>query len=1146
MNKSSTTPPITQAQREQQRASSPKQSVWVSASAGTGKTKVLTDRVLSLLLTGVPPHKILCLTFTRAAAAEMANRINQSLSRWAVADDLALLDDLADLNYPVSKHQMVLKARRLFRAVLETPGGMKIQTIHSFCESLLSRFPLEAGLPPYFSVLDETEVREGYLEARMQVFTKAAVGKNRLSIALLQLAAYAGEDRFSELMEILSNYRSRFERVFSRFGGGDGAASEAYKRMGVSEKDTEAGLISEACSSSDLELEGLRLSAKELNVSPSQTDRRRGMEILGWLEKGNEDRITDFDSYKGIFLTAKDTIRISICSKKFGDKYPEYRQVISDEASRIYQIIGKLNSLKTAQATAAMLVVGEAMNQAYTTWKQKKGRLDYNDLVLHARRLLESDRGASWALFKLDGGIDHILIDEAQDTNPDQWAVIGPLVEEFFSGSGARNLNRTVFAVGDPKQSIYSFQQADPAAFESMRVFWREKVRGAGRQWDDVSLDVSFRSAEPILELVDKVFSNPSASDGVVQESGIRHIPYRIGCGGCVEVWPLAERQRDTEDPPWTLPVKMRNDPQPSVRLAKVIAAQVRQWIEDKDILESQGRPIRPSDILVLVQRRTAFVTQLVRELKAIEVPVSGVDRMKLKTQLPVQDLLALGSFLLLPEDNFTLATVLKGPLFGLDDDDLFFLTRDLRGRSLWWSLQKNRDRNIKFADTVAQLEELRALTDVVSPFELYGHVLTNCEGLKKIIGRLGYDARDPIEEFMTRALLFENGHPASLQSFVNSIFSDSGDVKRDLDEGKRDEVRIMTIHGAKGLQAPIVFLPDTLSEPRIRTNILWMKDDFPLWAPFVENAVGVAAKARVASLQKQEQEYRRLLYVALTRAQDRLYVSGWETGRKSREGNWYELIRKSVKGSECVMDLSALSSAGWLGLGYRLETEHRVESGSGEYANLLMDQAAIPPGWAFEPAPAENPVATPLVPSHSEEAPATMSPFSPSGKPDFGRGLIIHELLQFLPEVDPGLRQKTAEFLLAKRMPNLNSSDLNGVISEVMKIFSDPVFSDVFSPGSRTEVPLTGRVGERNISGRIDRLCVGQKQILVVDYKSSRLPPIDSSAVPTVYLRQMAAYRVLLRKIWKNKEVHCALLWTVVPSLMFLPDECLVQFEPD
>ncbi|MBB42725.1 MAG: double-strand break repair helicase AddA [Rhodospirillaceae bacterium] len=1139
-------PVLEEAQCAQDRASDPHYSVWVGASAGTGKTKVLTDRVLSLLLEGTPPHKILCLTFTRASAAEMSNRINRILSQWAISTDNFLCNEIEKLVGDTVNFETLKRARGLFRNVLETPGGMKIQTLHSFCESLLARFPLEAGIAPHFTVMDEREAKEAYSEAQTKILSAAVSGNEALSEAIECLAYYLDNQRFSDIMRSLLSERSRLSKVFAKISG-PATGAEVYRRMNVGKDQTQTSVTRAACLDKKLDKIAIKDAATVMLHSTTATNQKRGKIIADWLSNNGTKRVEQFNVYKHAFIGKTTGCEYkTILTKKLAEKFPEKEEVLQKEAKRLLQVVEKLNAVVTAEATTALLTVCSFLYQEYEEWKNRHGRLDYDDLVIKARTLFEKSGGASWVLYKLDEGIDHILLDEAQDTNPDQWAVVAALAQEFFSGDSARDLNRTIFAVGDTKQSIYSFQRAEPAAFERMRRHFRDKVTAINRQWDDVSLKVSFRSTEPILNVVDKVFSQDPASDGVIKQEQLRHIVHRAGEGGYVEMWPPVAPVDQTEDRPWELPIIRRNYLQPAVRLAKTIAGQIDFWLRNKEILESQGRPIRPGDIMVLVRRRGGFVDHLVRELKALRIPVAGIDRMILGEQLSVLDLIALGEFLLLPEDDLNLATVLKGPLFGLTDDDLFVFASERGNRTLWQSFTINSEENPRYKIAFSELSDLLSRADFVPPYELFADVLTKRTGRKKIVARLGLDALDPIDEFLAHALSYEKRGPASLQGFIQSVSTDSEDVKRDLEEGTRDEVRIMTVHGSKGLQAPIVFLPDTITKPKRPREVFWTNDDFPLWAPSAENAVGLAAEARDAAFKKQDQEYRRLLYVALTRAEDRLTVCGWETHQRSSVDNWYSLVKKAMQQFSVPMDLTVYSRAGWRGTGFKVSVLQTEEVETSNKGGEPHGEAVVPPEWMLHPPPPEECSVETLAPSLLEEdLNIPSSPTSSIEESRFKRGLIIHKLLQYLPEVSLEQRQTATLKYLGNPIHGLTLNQQNAIANEIFSIIQDPQYASVFSLKSRAEVPITGLIGASKVSGKVDRLVVGRREILIIDYKSKRFPPQNTDEVPINYLKQMAAYRAVLEKIWPQRKVSCAILWTIEPRIMMLDSQHLESLMP-
>ncbi|MGH6981539.1 MAG: 3'-5' exonuclease, partial [Stellaceae bacterium] len=475
-----------------------------------------------------------------------------------------------------------------------------------------------------------------------------------------------------------------------------------------------------------------------------------------------------------------------------------------------------------------------------------------------------------------------------------------------------------VFAVGDEKQSIFSFQGADPDEFARMRERFAARIpRG---KWRPVDLDLSFRSVPAVLQAVDAVFANETASAGVVPPGvSLRHRPHRDGMAGLVEVWPAVRPLADSAESAWDPPSERRDTRSPPARLARAVARSIKGWIDNKELLEARGRPVTAGDILVLVRRRNVFVQELIRALKELGVPVAGADRMKLTDQIAVEDLIALGNFLLLPEDELTLAALLKSPLFDWDDDLLYALAHG-RERSLWAELRRRAAERPEFARAAEELSALLARADFVPPYELYAQVLGARRGRHAMLRRLGPDAADPLDEFLTAALGYERIHGPSLQGFLAWLAASEAEIKRDLDQRGRDEVRVMTVHGAKGLQAPIVILPDTLQAPLQMPKLLWSADGLPLWTGRDGGATAHdLAKAEAA--RRRDEEYRRLLYVALTRAEDRLYVCGWETKRAAPAGNWHELVAAGLaaSGKAEQFEFAGDGGEGWSGTGWRL-----------------------------------------------------------------------------------------------------------------------------------------------------------------------------------------------------------------------------------
>ena len=1156
----------------QRRAARPQTSAWVSASAGTGKTKVLTDRVLSLLLDGTEPAKILCLTFTKAAAAEMANRLAKRLAGWAGGMDEEVARDISELLGRPVDLSLIPRARELFARVLDAPGGMKIQTIHAFCQSLLGRFPLEAGVAPHFQVLDERTAAEMLDSARIEVLSSGLEDEDsELALAVREVSAHRHEQGFAELVDELIGERGRLNRLIVRHGGMEAVVAEVFARLGADPEATADDLVLDGCSDEALDRMGLALVVEALEGG-SAAERTKAGVLRTWLAADPEGRAAGFGAYRQLCLTAEGQPRKTLLTAAAQAGVPGALEIMAEEAERLVHLTSAVGTQTVARGTAAVLRLGQAILEAYSRHKHARALLDYDDLIYLVRDLLASPGAVAWVQFKLDGGIDHLLVDEAQDTNPEQWQVIRALSEEFFAGAGAREQNRTVFAVGDAKQSIFSFQRARPETFAEMRDHFAERAGQAEQDWADVSLDVSFRSVPAVLQAVDAVFAEPDAQGGVqggVQDgvlgggAPMHHEPVREGEAGLVELWPPVDPEEAETPEPWEPPTASETHvPAPS-RLADLIAGKIHYWTLDpagaedpQARLDSKNRRLQPGDFMVLVRRRNAFVDDLVRALKQRDVPVSGVDRMVLTDQMAVMDLVALGRVLLLPEDDLTLATVLKGPLLGLTEDELFTLAHGRPG-TLWSALAARAGEGGVYRAAYAELHELRGLADYLHPFELFAQVLGPRGGRRRLAARLGPDAIDPIEEFLSLAILYERESVPSLEGFLHWLEMGAQVVKRDLEQGA-GAVRVMTVHGAKGLQAPVVFLPDTLQTPRGGSELYWLGAGageaggaFALWPIRKDYDGDLAAAARASYAESRSDEYRRLLYVAMTRAEDRLYVCGWNTLQTAPQGCWYRLIEQALaKIAEPVsFDFSGEIDGGWSGPGLRLASTqlHKPK----EIAIAAGPAAAKPlPAWAGTPPTPEPAPPRTLAPSRpSEPEPGLISPLGDDQGRRFRRGLITHRLLQSLPDLPPGARAQAGRRFLARAVLGLSEAQQRAILDETLAVMNAPEFAPLFAPGSRAEVPVAGTIegakGPEAISGQVDRLAVEGDRVLIVDYKTNRPPPQREADVPALYLRQMAAYRALLAEIYPRHRIDCFLLWTDGPRLMHISPARLAAHAP-
>ena len=1148
--------PELQAHQTNQRvAADPTLSAWVAANAGAGKTTVLVDRVTRLLLMGTRPSGILCLTFTKAAAAEMEIRLTKRLGLWTALPDDRLKDDLHRLLGRAVTDADLDAARRLFARTLESPGGLRLQTVHAFCEALLKRFPVEAQVPPGFAVADDGVTADLFETARRQVLGQGLRDAGFRPVIDF-FAARLEDGRFAELLKALLGRRRDLAVLLDAQDGAAGAIGALYAQLGLPPDATRELSIR-------LHVEAMRLAdlrrAVEALCNGGTNDKKLGQPLADWLADGAPAEIFE-KAWLPRFFTDKGEPRVTLVSKPTEKSALGCTAILTEEQVRLIALKQELNKVTVAEATAMLLRLGEKLLAAYTALKTAQGLLDYDDLILRTRDLLVEPSQVPWVMFKLDRGIDHILVDEAQDTSPDQWSVVAALAEEFFSGSGARDdiRRRTVFAVGDVKQSIYSFQGARPQAFLDTYGDFRRRAEAVGERLAQIPLEMSFRSAPAVLQLVDAVFAEEAAKPGVVVDKPLHHKASRSDAAGRIELWPPFKPDPKAQSEPWETPLDYVGQKDPRKRLAEEIAAQIKRWMDSGEMLPSLGRRVQPGDVMILVRRRNVFFEAMVQALKAAGVPVAGADRMKLAEQIAVLDLLALGAFCLLPEDDLTLATVLKGPLFNFSEDDLFDLCWNRQQPRLWHELQRRAGERPLWRTANDELHKWLSHADLVTPFALYAELLGAGGGRQRLVARLGPQANEPIDEFVAAALAYEREATPSLQGFLSWFPRHAGEVKRDLDQG-RNEVRVLTVHGAKGLESPIVILPDTCDLPKDQSNggLLWGEAPAPpvhapgpaaaravpqlYWPMRKDNDTDVTAALRGRRQAEQMEEYRRLLYVALTRARDRLYVSGYLGSRDAekgpQQGCWYDMIAAGFDHLPATTQIPLP----WGDEARRYETNPDSRAAARPAADAARTVAA--PDWLRRPAPPEPVPPRPLSPSQpSRQDPAPLSPTTAKNQEGLKRGRLIHRLLQTLPDLPEAERAPAAARFLAHPGHALDAASQATLLTEVMTLLGDPRFAAIFRPEARTEAPLAGRIANRMVVGQVDRLLVTHDTVLVVDYKTNRPPPSVVADVDPAYLDQMALYRGLLAQVFPRHRIEAALIWTHAARLMPLPNDLLDQ----
>jgi ATP-dependent helicase/nuclease subunit A len=1130
-------------------ASDPLASAWVSANAGSGKTYVLAQRVTRLLLDGTHPSKILCLTYTKAAAANMANRVFERLAGWTTLDDDALERRIRETGVKRIDKETRARARKLFAEALETPGGLKVQTIHAFCTRLLQQFPFEADVAARFQVLEETQQKQMLEEIRMAVLLDAAAKPDSAGgRALAAIITLASDWSFQLAIPEAIRAHRRVTDWLDRAGSIENAMAELSQALGIRPDETIESV------ERDL-YESPFISAAEwpaliaILLKSLKTDREQAARLEIMRTATGTDR---FAALLTVFCTGEGAARANVVTKGLRDKHPDLCNRFVEEQKRICALLDRRRAVINRTRTEALLTLAHDMILRYRTEKEARGLLDYDDLIARTRGLL-NNVGAAWVHYKLDLGIDHLLIDEAQDTSPEQWDIIERLIAEFAAGAGARgSTRRSLFAVGDDKQSIYSFQGADPGEFHNRQTSFEREFKAAKIEWRNVRLDYSLRSNISVLTAVQHVFAQQVVYRSITaDEAGMpSHMALDDAAPGFVELWPIVKPDEREPVEPWDAPFDKTSETSPRVKLARQIAKAVRLWIDRKERVGtgSERHDVRPGDILVLVRQRGPLFEAVIRALKHESIEVAGADRLMLSEHIAVLDLLALADALLLPDDDLALAAVLKSPLFGLSEDDLFALAWDRGERTLRKALSERRP------DLEARLAAMARDARRLSPFAFYAALLGAQHGRKRFVERLGLEANDVLDEFLNLALTYEQRETQSLHGFVAWLRTASAEVKRDM-ELARDEVRVMTVHGAKGLEAPIVILADTTTPPegpqQHQPRLLSLPassavPDAPeplVWIPAKRDDTAPIAAARDVVRREAEDEYRRLLYVAMTRAADRLIVCGSDGKNRRPDGCWYNLVTAALE-PHCADEPADVGGG----------TVKRLRKSTDKPEQLQLPAAAAAaappdvPAWLTREVPSHAPPSAPLTPSqaYDETAPVTRAD-SAARRTALARGVVTHRLLQSLPGIAREHRAETARRYLAGKGRDLTAGDCTDLADRVLRLIEEPRFAALFSPGSLAEVPIVGRVRhagqDRAVAGIVDRLIVTDDVIVIADYKTNRDPPrtlADARTTHAAYLAQLALYRAVLLQLYPGRPVRAALVWTEVPDLMEVSDEAL------
>ena len=859
MNKKNTLSP------DQDRAADPLVNVWVQANAGTGKTSVLVQRLLRILFRSDinKPSGILCLTYTNAGAGEMRNRILRALREWAVASDddlIELLDGVA-LNKPATAADIAY-ARSVFFWYIDNTDALKIKTIHGFCEEILHRFPLEAGISPAWSLISDMNQRVLLQEAfDTLIKTSGNDTSGRVSDAFEHIVGRISEYSLSDLMKIISGQYKHFFSVEN---------IESYREYFI--KTIKYFLELNKVPNIDVPVIDLQkiLVLLDNKIRTSKTPAAYLTNLFN-LTKQYIDNAINFDEYKTAYLTKEGTLNKTVAKVDF----------LVAEQERVYQINQYAINKKVFDDTLALFDLSAAFTTIYRDIKQQRNLLDFDDLILYTRRLFAKPDIMGWVLSQLDVSLSHILVDEAQDTPPEQWDILQMLVGDFFVSGDTGNLPHTLFVVGDTKQAIYGFQGADFRAFIASRDDIIRQIKNNFRTISEIPLAQSFRSLSSILYVVDAFFGN----DQVALETGFHnnaHKCFRRDKSGVVELHHLV--------------VKRDND---NVSLATYINDVVSKV---KEVL--LGGKYSPNDIMVLVQRREPFVAPLVAALKRNGIAVAGSDRIVLPDFAPIRDLMNLVRFCLNTADDYSLCCVLKSPIFRLTEANIFNLCKNKNDVNKG----KEEANKINVFDIVRDVcpdiyERLNTLVEkakFMAPYSFFSDVL-NSGARSEFISALGDQVIDPLEEFMTICLAYERTQPGTLHHFIKWFITGGSEIKRNMNATLG--VRIATVHGSKGLEAPVVFLVDTTRIPESEKILPIVPEIMPanvpvnmtMPTPWLWTTTANSSKNCALALEQlmnwRMEEYYRLLYVAMTRARDELYIYGYTSYKNANEKSWHSML---------------------------------------------------------------------------------------------------------------------------------------------------------------------------------------------------------------------------------------------------------------
>jgi ATP-dependent helicase/nuclease subunit A len=1154
----------------QARATDPAATVWVSANAGSGKTYVLSRRVIRLMLEGADPSSLLCLTFTKAAAAEMANRVFEILGRWSVLEEDKLLEEIGELIDTSPRPEIAKRARQLFALALDAPGGLKIQTIHAFCEALLHRFTLEANIPGHFEMMDDIDRSMLLEEARNRVIRASLTGKDMERRQLLAksfetIRSIASDDQINKAIDHLIRRRDDFSNWIENSAGknASSALDPMWTDLGLNPQDRPEDLNEAFRSETAYDagnLNALINALREKGGISADSALALIEEMQSCSNAGDHHQLR-----QKLVLTKGGDPRAYLVSTKFLTDNG-LMEAFREEQAILENQIQQLKGLSALAASEALFTIADQMLMEFANLKETRGLLDFEDLIERAANLLSRTEISQWIQYKLDGGISHVLVDEAQDTSPLQWQIIEAIIQEFFSGTGASSKTRTLFVVGDLKQSIYSFQGADPGEFLRQFRNIRLKVTASGNRHNVVSLNDSYRSTPEVLSAVDQVFSLEDNRRGLGDASLIHTARKRHTHRGEVLLWEPEIRTAKQEKSDWLAPPDATRIDDAEVRLAKRIASTIKEWIDREEKLPGREDKIRYGDILILVRRRDRFVEAINRELKRQGLVSAGADRLALNQHIVVEDMIVLGRFASTKMDDLSLAGLLKSPLFGFDDDDLFAIAHGRGKRPLYEAMRQlgreaGRESAVghlkaRVTSAVSDLEFIVQLADSVPVFEFFARIFARYQLRQKYRRRMGNEVGEVIDGFLQTSINYDSRHGLGLQGFVEWLKAANLELKREVDM-RNNEIRVITAHSSKGLEAPIVFLVDPGSAafshqhaPPIVTLETTAGQKAWLWQAAKSMKLTRAEPAFDMIKADAEEEYRRLLYVGMTRAADRLILCGYRPEKPPTFSHWLSMVKSGLEapladaksGGELVGESD--EHGNFLHWRWVIGETGRHERLPAESESGQRSELAELPAW-LTPVANEQAPPRPITPSGVmglfEVDEDSTAGFALGSEEALARGNAIHDLLQVVPGLEDQQVEKILQSYFAGPGSAIGDALAEEIKMQIRQLMANPEFAPLLRSPGRSEAEITGTIylagKEQMIRGRIDRIVLMDGLVVIIDYKTNQVVPSYCDAIPAQYVGQMALYRNLVQALYPDKRIACKLVWTQAGEVMDVSD---------